>query len=366
MGSKCSNSSKNTFQAERMPSSEHRHYTNAPWLPSIVKKLLKAKVRHGSLADIKALAYEVGNEQAFYNKFFLSLVDKDLAILQEIFEVERLLQAGSQAAMHREHAVALRISSWAPLELFVAYSDIRLENGFVANTLADIARAWHGPLHLSMIVGDLVLEWGCGQAGDSIVYPTSNEVEGHKEKSLLLSRIQANCYGKPVMVLSSTTESLDRLRQNKRFVEKARIAKENTLRRITKVATLWNRDKTYYPAFGKNCQDFFDSVINELGLRLNPDDNLKSYCISLIASPREKRLYLPEASRTFLNEEDLEYFVLTGQHLRLSKSSKFLLYNMHLTFVQRRISDAGLNFLVESSIDWEELAYEGEIAIELI
>jgi hypothetical protein len=75
---------------------------------------------------------------------------------------------------------------------------------------------------------------------------------------------------------------------------------------------------------------------------------------------------LPEASRSFGNEEDLEYFVLTGQHLGLSSSSKFLLYNMHLAFMQKRISEAGLDFFVESSIDWEELACDGEIVIVMI
>ena len=296
---------------------------------------LKQKIRSAYPdSEVDHLAEFLSSEMKLL-EFFQPLLQPVQAAVRETEREAELFEESLQNTMELERAherVRERFQCAANLKVKLLISALNSPvKRAVAQAVGGHLRFEYGPMHVALIIEDIVLEWG----DKSLVIPTSvSPADGTTTGRIPKLKVRVQPYGRlyrsaeaNVAELSATLGTrVDYARQKEIFVGIAAVH-EKLIRQLVRVIVRYNTGY-YYSVRSRNCQRFVKDALKALEIDENFEANL----------PPEMQEHLTRIRRGksiqcghFTSHQGLDDYVVAHQE-ELGKEEAESLHQLYIRF----------------------------------
>ena len=242
--------------------------------------------RRYNVTDLKAFAFALGDTQAYKETFLRPAFDirsfQDGIQQDMISFVEETRGRGLDYFEQREKELLKRMQERKTLlanqqmRLLITHSvtDLAIGRELISSVFAHSEPFKYGTLHLAVGVGDLVLEWGCGLCGKSLVCPSKTS---ELSKLLLSVNVQNDpLYAHASNFLWSTHRAITHnyyayndADEHAQMVKETRpdliATYEAYLDKVAQACVEFNRAR-HYDVLTSNCQQFSHHLFATVGV----------------------------------------------------------------------------------------------------
>lgn len=302
------------------------------WKSKIVEKLNKEKMKNPILfnqikvtfgMDIDEFVYALGDKKTFKEQFLIShykMYNILKSINKEIYELRQkeLTEKEIQDAINNLSQKKLELSE-SRIEIYFCNA---MEKGhdflkFCADTIMTF-----GLVHTGLLIDDVVIQWGRGMLGDSLIHPAKNAKYNDYIYAIELEN------KKIWDLIKETYNNIEDYITGKRNYEemgtiKAFIIADNQLDSIAESCVYFNINKTYSLYFD-NCQHFIKNVLQKLNLKIIKDGEVGR--ILKIAQDKGDIIDFVYKDIVFRTRNELDNYILKCNFKKLPNDHRRLLF----------------------------------------
>lgn len=243
------------------------------------------------------------------------------------------------------------------LELAESRLEVFFCNVFDSEILKDVAKVAYpfGLLHTGLLVDDIVIEWGRGLLGKSVVNPSLDVRWDDFIFSIELENKQI--WEK----IKETYDNLEDYILNKKDLSEMgtlvafKIA-NNQLDVIASASVIYNSEYKYH-LLTRNCQNFVTDILKEIHLDVNKDGDVGK--VLKIAQDKYKPFDFSFRQEMLLTRQDLDRFVMSINFTELSKDERRVLFcyrNVFEFYERNKPNDEKYKTTDDARYFWKQLA----------
>ena len=310
----------------------NKQKTVEEWKSIIREKLLKEKeespdvydkIREMHGMDIEDFIFALGDKRTFKERFLITHY-KMYNLLQEInIKINELRQKN---LTDEEIEEAIDELEKIKLELSESKIEIYFCNAVGGNPrclkcLADIAMTY-GLTHTGLLIDDIVIQWGRGILGKSLINPSINARYDDYIYAIELDNT------KIWELIKETFDNIkDYITNRKPYNEmgtiKAFIIADQQLDIVAEQVVYYNINKTYSLVF-ENCQMFVKSILKRIRLNVNKEGEVGR--VLKIVEDKCDNIDFIYRNNTFNTRRDLDEYVLNCDFPQLPKDERKTLF----------------------------------------
>ncbi len=317
---------------------------------------LEEEIKEIYRMDVDDFILVLGDAKLFKNAFLLGNYRKYLILNQIASDIEnfKIIQDNYDNEK-KEQMIDLLINNFnkkydnlkkSKLQLFLSSVDHPLiSNAFSRRLLSPFIK--YGVMHASLLVDQIIIEWGTGLCGAELVCPScSSELlfSIEIEEKGILSKIKdffVNLYHNIINFVTGRWELMDLL--------------DDELDKIAKICVDYNITQTYNP-MTNNCQKFVETILSKIGCEIKINGEMKNVLNEL----KKKGEIIPfYKDKKFNTRKELDDCVkdLNFEKLCLDDQKLFFSYrNFFDLYLKNNPDDEKYQTTKESEEMWKNLA----------
>ncbi|CAG8612335.1 11581_t:CDS:1 [Ambispora leptoticha] len=234
------------------------------------------------------LIYQLGDADLFFEKFLKPKIEESEKLLRRINADVRALSdfrdmpEDSKEMSLRNAREYRRENKKYNVYLLIEKTDF----SEILQSLAPVMK--YGIFHVGLEIDGVIIEWGCGPAGQSIVYPRVDE-----RRMLAYIRLNYKRMNRDSVIMSACNKNISNIINNLgigciitfvlellgliyRFFYHLGNIKEDKLKIIAERCVYYNKTHNYH-FLRNNCQHFLDQILIAIGLEFKPEGEFKKF-----------------------------------------------------------------------------------------
>ena len=302
------------------------------WRPKIQEKLNKEKIKNSHLyeeiketfgMEINEFIYALGDKKIFKEKFLIShykMYNLLQSINTEIDELRKrdLTEIEVQDAVKKLYQKKLELSE-SRIEIFFCNA---MDKGhefikFCAETVMTF-----GLIHTGILIDDVVIQWGRGMLGDSLIHPAKTVKYNDYIYAIELENREIWD-----LIKETFNNITDYIKGTKKYEEmgtlKAFKIADSQLDSIAESCVYYNINKNYSLVF-ENCQHFVKNILNKIKLRIIKDGEVGR--ILKIAQDKGDIIDFVYKDKKFNSRNELDDYILKCNFKQLPNDHRRLLF----------------------------------------